>query len=83
MVSVEGKTDGQGRFRLNPNPGVRFGINAYPPPGAPYQVKRLEDLRWKPGTASQEIEIKLPRGVMARGRVVESDTNAPVSGASV
>lgn len=83
MVSVEGKTDEAGRFRLNPHPGVRFGIIAYPPQGTPYQTKELKDLRWSPGAASKNIEIKLGKVALAAGTVIDAKTGQPLSGASV
>lgn len=83
MVAIEGTTDEAGRFRLNPWPGVRFGIVAYPPEGAPYQVRRLEDLRWDSGAGPKEIEIRLDEGVLARGTVVDADTGEPLHDASV
>ncbi len=36
MVSVGGQADEQGRYRISPHPGIRFGINVYPPDGTPY-----------------------------------------------
>jgi beta-lactamase regulating signal transducer with metallopeptidase domain len=83
MVSIEGKTDANGRFRLNPNPGVRFGIVAYPPKGSPYQLKRLNDLRWDSGSGPKSIEMRLAKGVLARGWVVDAKTGKPLKGASV
>ncbi|QDV15433.1 Methicillin resistance mecR1 protein [Gimesia panareensis] len=83
MVAVESRTDTAGRFRLNPKPGVRFGIIAYPPKGTPYQAKELKDLRWKPGTASKNIQIKLGKVVLARGTVIDARTGKPLAGASV
>jgi 5-hydroxyisourate hydrolase-like protein (transthyretin family) len=83
MVSIEGMTDAAGRFRLNPRPGVRFGIIAYPPQGSPYQVRRLNDLRWSSGKGSQEIEIKLGIGVLVQGVVVDANTSKPLQNASV
>jgi hypothetical protein len=36
MSSVPGIADHQGKYRIRPEPGVRFGIRAYPPDGTPY-----------------------------------------------
>ncbi len=82
MVSVEGKTDAAGNFRLNPRPGVRFGIIAYPPQGTPYLTREVKDLRWTPET-SKEIEIKLDKVVLAEGFVRDAKTGQPLQGASV
>ncbi|QDV48051.1 M56 family metallopeptidase [Gimesia fumaroli] len=83
MHSIEGKTDEAGRFRLNPQPGVRFGIIAYPPAGTPYQTRELKDLRWRPVAASKNIEIKLGKVALAQGTVIDAVTGQPLSGASV
>ena len=48
MITVDSQTDANGHFRLNPYPGVRFGINAYPPEGEPYLVREIRDLKWQP-----------------------------------
>ncbi|WP_417376251.1 M56 family metallopeptidase [Gimesia maris] len=82
MVSVEGKTDAAGNFRLNPRPGVRFGIIAYPPQGTPYLTREVKDLRWTPET-SKNIEIKLDKVVLAEGFVRDAKTGQPLQGASV
>lgn len=83
MVSVESQTDAAGHFHLNPRPGVRFGIIAYPPQGTPYQTKELKDLRWSPGKASENIEIRLGKVTLAQGTVVDAKTGQPLVGASV
>ncbi|HCO23352.1 MAG: hypothetical protein CME31_26310 [Gimesia sp.] len=82
MVSIEGKTDAAGNFRLNPRPGVRFGIIAYPPQGTPYLTREVKDLRWTPET-SKKIEIKLDKVVLAEGFVRDAKTGQPLQGASV
>lgn len=83
MHSIEGKTDDAGRFRLNPYPGVRFGIVAYPPKGTPYLIRELKNLRWSQGAASKKIEIKLGKVVLAQGTVVDAMSGKPLPGASV
>ena len=83
MVSLDGTTDAEGHFRLNPYPGIRFGIIAYPPKGSPHQVKQLRDLHWSSGEASKNIEIRLDRGVLARGTIVDAETSKPLRGASI
>ncbi len=82
-VSIWGETNEQGRFRLNPYPGVQYGIVAHPPDGAPYQIRKLNDLRWTSDDASKNIEINLVRAVQARGTIVDAKTGQPLKGASV
>ncbi len=83
MALIESKTDNAGRFRLNPYPGVRFGISAYPPEGIPYQPQELKDLRWSSGAESKNIEIKLNKVVLAQGTIVDAETGKPLRGASI
>lgn len=82
MVDVSGQADAEGRFRLSPLPGVQFGINAYPPDGAPYLGREGKRVEWTAGDKTQEFELTLPRGVQVRGRVVDS-AGQPVAGATV
>ena len=87
MRSIFDKTDDQGRFRLNPYPGVRFGIKAFPPEGTAYQIKRYgglgEGIRWTSGEESKNIKIELSKGVIATGQVVDAKTGEPIVNASV
>ena len=86
MMSIFEKTDDEGRFRLNPYPGVRFGITAYPPEGTAYQIKRLGDfegIRWTSGDETKNITIELDRGVLATGRIVDAKSGAPIANAAV
>ena len=83
MMNVFGTTDDQGRFELTPYPGVRFGIIAYPPHGLPYHIKELGPLRWTPGGASRNLEVRLTEGVLLEGTVVNQKTGRPIADASV
>lgn len=83
MVSIEGKTNEAGQFRLNPYPGIRFGIIAYPPKGTPYLVRELKDLRWSSGAASKNIEIKLDKVELVTGTVLDAATGKALPGAAV
>lgn len=83
MISVTGETDADGRFRLNPLPGVRFGIKAYPPRSAAYQIRELNDLKWETGQSSRTIEIRLPAGTLAKGTIVDASSGKPLANASV
>ena len=83
MISVAGKADSQGRYRVNPNPGVRFGVTAYPPDGAPYLVRRVTPIHWEDGATLKQVDVNLPRGVLVRGKVVETDNHEAVAGATI
>jgi hypothetical protein len=86
MVSVAGKADDEGRYRISPRPGIRFGVTAYPPDGTAYLVRTTplsKRIPWEAGDRVKRVDTTLPRGVLVRGKVVEAGTNAPVAGASV
>ena len=86
MTSVAGRADEQGKYRISPNPGIRFGINAYAPDGTPYLARRTpssETIEWQAGVRVKQVDIKLPRGVLVRGTVLDAATKTPVAGASV
>ena len=82
-MSVAGKADEKGQYKISPNPGIRFGVTAYPPDGSPYLARELEPIDWKSGDRSREVDVKLPRGVLVRGQVLEQGSNKPIVGASV
>ena len=83
MYSYDSQTDENGRFRLTPSPGVRFGIIAHPPKASGYSIRRLNDLKWESGAGSKNIEIRLPAGVLAHGNIFDASTGTPVVNASV
>jgi RNA polymerase sigma factor (sigma-70 family) len=76
------RADDQGRFRVNPYPGESFRVRAHPRAGQPYPV-RQEEFAWTKGAVKKEIDLKLPRGVLIRGRAIEEGTGRPVAGARV
>jgi protocatechuate 3,4-dioxygenase beta subunit len=79
------RADGQGRFRAYPpppdryNPGTDFGINVFPPEGSPYLVPRIQ-VAWTKGELKRQLDIKLKRGVVIRGKVTEQGTGRPLGG---
>ncbi len=86
MVSVAGRADENGRYRISPRPGIRFGVNAYPPDGAPYLARETgpsDGIRWNAGDRVRQVDVQLRRGVLVRGTVVEAGTDQPVAGASI
>ena len=86
MVSVEGKADAEGRYRISPKPGIRFGIITYPPSDTPYLARQMSPgrgIRWEEGDRVRKVDVSLPRGVMVRGKVVDGDSNAPIPGATI
>jgi hypothetical protein len=86
MVTLAGKADDKGHYRIHPNPGIRFGVTAYPPDGTPYlarQTAQKNGIRWEAGDKVKQVDLKLPRGVLLKGKIVEKGTETPVAGVSV
>jgi beta-lactamase regulating signal transducer with metallopeptidase domain len=83
MSSVHGKADANGRYRICPKSGVRFGLMAYPPSGRPYLIREIRDLRFADGETTKTVGLTLPRGVLAQGTIVGSATDTPIEGAAV
>ena len=46
---LAGKADEEGRYKISANPGIRFGVIAYPPDGVPYLARKERDSvgRWR------------------------------------
>ena len=71
-----------GTVHGQPLPGRLLPHECLPPEGQPYLV-REDEFAWTKGAVKKEIDIKLPRGVLIRGKVTEEGTGRPVAGASV
>jgi RNA polymerase sigma factor (sigma-70 family) len=82
MVTTRFRADGQGRFKINPYAGDYFRMRAFPAEGQPYLPQETE-LAWTTGAVKKEIDLKLARGVLIRGKATEQGTGRPVAGASV
>jgi protocatechuate 3,4-dioxygenase beta subunit len=75
-------TGADGRFRL-PLPGREVvGLAVFAPEGTPY-LGVTHRVQWPQGAVKHEVEIRLPRGVLVRGKVTEAGTGKPVAGACV
>ena len=74
------RTDRQGRYRLNCHEWKDYSPSLYPPPDSGYLAMntRIED-----GPKGPVKDIRLDRGVIIRGRVLDGETEAPIPGASV
>ena len=82
MYTTWFRADAQGRFTANPSPGGYFRVNAYASDGQPF-LARQEEFAWTKGTVKRTMDIRLPRGVLIRGKVMEEKTGRPLAGASV
>jgi hypothetical protein len=76
------RADADGRFRINANPGKWFTISAHPPAGEPYLAVE-QRFRWEAGKIKNRRDLKLPRGVLVRGKVAEAGSGKPIAGAAV
>jgi hypothetical protein len=75
-------TDAAGRFQVPTAGPAEQTVLVYAPRGSPYLAVHRR-VRWPRGVLRHEIEIRLPRGVLVRGKVTDAATGAPVAGASV
>jgi hypothetical protein len=82
ISNMFGQTDAAGHFRLNPHSGKFFHLTVYPPQGEPYLIFQKE-IRLAAIAPPPKIEIALPRGVVVRGKIVETSSGKPVAGASI
>jgi hypothetical protein len=78
---VQCVTDQDGRYSLNPLPGDSFTLRVFPSDGEPYLVA-VKGLTFSQ-SARLDADVILERGVLVRGRVTETPSGKPVSGALV
>ncbi len=74
--------DNQGQFQANPFPADHFKVSAFPADGMPYLPSRVE-FAWNKGAVKKEIVVKLTRGTVIKGKVVEENTGRALAEASV
>jgi hypothetical protein len=87
---MDATADADGRFRLKVNTEKTLGIGAaltvgiavHAPEGEPYLNVR-QTVPWPKGAIKHSVEIKIPRGVLVRGKVTEAGSAKPVVGAAV
>jgi RNA polymerase sigma factor (sigma-70 family) len=80
--AVFGRADASGRFQISTYPGSTGFVMATPPPGQPYLVHST-NFDWAKGMVKQEVEVKVPRGLLLHGKITEAPSGKPVAGASV
>jgi RNA polymerase sigma factor (sigma-70 family) len=78
-IRIGGRTDAEGRFRVNVPRCERHEVLVYPPEGSPFAFRRA--LAAATQGLSQEIDVTLPRGVLVKGRVAVSPSGRAVAGA--
>lgn len=84
---TETQTDEMGRYSINAFAIDSFSgrdlhiLNIFPPEGAPYMVHQ-ENLPVS-RAARREVDIKLQRGVLVHGKVVDAASGEPIAGARI
>jgi RNA polymerase sigma factor (sigma-70 family) len=76
----EFETDGDGRYRANPESSDRYIVQVLAPEGGPYLNLRSEQFEWTKGAVEHRVDLVLPRGVMIRGKVAEVGSGSPIPG---
>jgi RNA polymerase sigma factor (sigma-70 family) len=85
VLGITGRTDKNGRFQLRLS-GARAPsmppVKVYPAEGDPHLAVQ-QSVDWPRGAVKHRIAIKVPRGVLVRGKVMEARSGRPVAGAAV
>ncbi len=76
------RADAQGHYTANPGAGEYFRVDAYPPEGQPYLAPEVL-VPWTKGAVKKTLDLRMPRGVVIRGKVTEAGTNRPLAGATI
>ena len=76
------RADDRGRFRINPASGNFYEVEAQPAAGSPY-LRAVKVLAWPKGAVEQAVNLRLPRGTLLRGTVIEAGSGTPIEGADV
>jgi RNA polymerase sigma factor (sigma-70 family) len=76
------RADDRGWFTMNPIAGESYTVGAFPTGGEPYLIQQ-DELPWVKGAVKADHDIKLPRGVLIRGKVTEDGTGRPLAGSSI
>ena len=67
---------------MNPIAGESYTLAAFPTGGEPYLIPE-DKFPWPRGAIKATHDIKLPRGVLIRGKVTEAGTNRPLAASSI
>jgi DNA-directed RNA polymerase specialized sigma24 family protein len=79
---VRSRADQEGRFTVSTQPAKNYRVRAFPPEGQPYLSDQIE-FEWIKGAVRKEIDVKVPRGVVVHGKVIERGTERALPEASV
>lgn len=76
------QADNQGHFEAHVQPASKYRVIAVPAEGQPYLIAQVE-FDWIKGAARKTIDVKVPRGVVIHGKVIDRGNRRVLSGASV
>ena len=78
IFTAKFRADDQGRFTIEPHRRASYyRVSAFPPGGQPYLVPQDEFAVDQGGGQEVSRDIKLPRGVLIRGKVTEAGDRPP------
>lgn len=81
---IYGRTDEQGRYRINAWEARNYFVHVYPAPGSGYlAVSKSRIQGWPKGAQTLQFDLVLHRGKPIRGQVLDDQTGEPIAGASV
>jgi hypothetical protein len=84
-AGISTRTDAGGRFKMilpDVRPSSMPPLSVHPAEGEPYLPVRHE-FTWPRAAVKHAVEVKVPRGVLVRGKVTEAKSGKPVAGAGV
>ena len=76
------RADDQGRYTATVQLFTNYRMRAYPPEGQPY-LSAMVEFEWTKGAVRKEIDVKVPRGVVIHGKVIDAGAGRALPGASV
>lgn len=83
LESTTGQTDAEGHYRISVKPGYGFIVKAYPPDGVPYLGKNSYLAEPEKDAPLEPIDLTLPRGILVRGKVIDSKSKQPIARAMI
>ena len=76
------RADEHGYFTTNVPAATHYRVEVFPPEGSPYLAMQ-QDVSCPKGTVKKTEDVKVLRGVLFRGKVVEQGSGRSIAGASV
>jgi protocatechuate 3,4-dioxygenase beta subunit len=80
---VPARADAKGRFRALCRAGEYLTVYVYPPFGEPYPSWVEKSAPWPKDAVRREVRVSVPRGVLLKGKVVDSNSGAGIADTGV